>query len=286
MEIDFRPSPDLYPFTSRWFESSVGRIHYIDEGSGRPLVLLHGNPTWSFLYREIVRRISDKFRCIAPDYPGFGLSTRPEDYRYAPPEHAAVIGELLDRLDISDAILMGQDWGGPIGAGIAVKNPGRITGLVMGNTTFWPVDLWSVKLFSKLMSTRLLQRQILQRNLFVERLIPLGSRRKLSEDEMDHYRGVQPTPEARVGVAEFPRQLLAAKRWLAGLAQRVPQELGSKQVLLVWGMKDRAFPARHFLRGWLRTFPHADVVELPNAAHFIQEDAPGEIADAIAKRFG
>ncbi len=69
--IDFTPSPELYPFESKWFDSSVGKVHYIDEGSGRPILFLHGNPTWSFLYRGIVLRLKDRFRCVAIDYPGF-----------------------------------------------------------------------------------------------------------------------------------------------------------------------------------------------------------------------
>jgi len=77
MRIDFTPDPALYPFESRWFDSSQGRIHYIDEGEGPPLLLCHGNPTWSFLYRNIVIGLRDRFRCIAPDYLGFGLSDRP-----------------------------------------------------------------------------------------------------------------------------------------------------------------------------------------------------------------
>jgi hypothetical protein len=109
----------LFPFQSRFYESSVGRIHYIDEGSGIPILLLHGNPTWSFLYRKIVPRLQDAFRCIAVDYPGFGLSDRPDGYGYTPGEHARVIGELVDHLDLDGFLIMIQDWGGPIGFDIA-----------------------------------------------------------------------------------------------------------------------------------------------------------------------
>jgi len=77
---DFTPMPSLYPFTSRWFPSAAGRMHYIDEGAGQPLLLLHGNPTWSFLYRDVIRRLAGRFRCIAVDYLGFGLSERPPGF--------------------------------------------------------------------------------------------------------------------------------------------------------------------------------------------------------------
>ena len=86
--IDFQPSAELYPFASRWFESSVGPVHYVDEGDGPAILMLHGNPTWSFLYRDIIRDLRSDFRCIAPDHPGFGLSARPDGYGYTPREHA------------------------------------------------------------------------------------------------------------------------------------------------------------------------------------------------------
>ncbi len=114
MTIDFTPSPDLYPFESKWFESSVGRVHYIDEGEGRPIVFCHGQPMWSFLYRHIVIGLRDRFRCVVIDYPGYGLSVRPDGYGYTPREHAGVVGELVDHLALDDMIVMGQDWGGPI----------------------------------------------------------------------------------------------------------------------------------------------------------------------------
>src|SRR5215468_7648369 len=107
---DFTPMPGLYPFTSRWFTSAAGRMHYVDEGAGRPLLLLHGNPTWSFLYRDVIRRLAGRFRCIAVDYLGFGLSERPPGFGYTPAEHAAVVSELIRRLDLAGLVVMGHDW--------------------------------------------------------------------------------------------------------------------------------------------------------------------------------
>ena len=87
----FQPDPTLYPFRSRWLDASVGRVHYIDEGEGAPILFLHGNPTWSFLYRKVVVELRRRFRCIAPDYPGFGLSDHPDDYDFSAREHAEVV---------------------------------------------------------------------------------------------------------------------------------------------------------------------------------------------------
>ena len=146
--IAFTPSATIYPFQSKWFDSTAGRVHYIDEGSGRPILFLHGNPTWSFLYRGIITRLRDEFRCIAVDYPGFGLSDRPADYGYTAAEHAEVVTALVDQLGLEDLIVMGQDWGGPIGMSVALSKPERVTGLVFGNTWFWPTDRLMSSVFS------------------------------------------------------------------------------------------------------------------------------------------
>jgi haloalkane dehalogenase len=280
----FTPSAELYPFTSRWLDSSIGRVHYLDEGAGRPILMCHGNPTWSFLYRNVVRRLRQRFRCIALDYPGFGLSDRPPGYGYTPGEHAGVVGELVRSLDLHDLIVMGHDWGGPIGLSAACAESDRVTGLVLGGTWFWPADL-RARIFSGVMSSRPLQRAILKRNLFVERFIPRGTNRELSVQEMGHYRAVQPTPAARVGVAEFPRQIVRSRAFLERLAEDVPRILGGKRTLITYPMADAAFRPVHVLPRMRSTFSEAVVVELPNAKHLFVEDAPDEVAAAIVARF-
>lgn len=285
MSIDFAPDPHLYPFQSRWFDSSRGRVHYVDEGDGPPILLCHGNPTWSFLYRNIIVALRDRFRCIAPDYLGFGLSERPADFGYKVDEHAQVVGELVDHLRLDDYLTMGQDWGGPISMAVAVERADRVRGIVLGNTWFWPADTLSTKAFSRIMSSPPMQYAILRRNLFVERLIPAGTQRRPSAAVMEHYRAVQPTAEARKGVAELPKQILAAHPLLARLAREVPAKLGAKPALLVWGMKDFAFRPGPTIPRMRQTFPDHVLVELPDAKHFIQEDAPERIATAIIERF-
>lgn len=281
----FAPSPDLYPFRSRWLDSSAGRLHYVDEGAGRPILMCHGNPTWSFLYRNVITALRDRFRCVALDLPGFGLSDRPAGYGYTPADQAAVVGELTRALDLRDLVVMGHDWGGPIGLAAACADPQRVSGLVLGNTWFWPSDR-RARVFSRVMSSRPLQRAILERNLFVERVLPAGVARTLSAAEMEHYRAVQPTPEARVGVAELPRQIVAARPWLAELADAVPRKLGAKRVLVTFPLRDVAFPAKAVVPRMRAAFQDLEVVELPRAKHFFVEDAPGDVAAAIARRFG
>lgn len=277
--VPFRPDPRLFPFESRFFESSVGPVHYVDEGRGPPILFLHGNPTWSFLYRGIVIRLRDAFRCVTLDYPGFGLSVHPDDYGYTPAEHARVVRELVRHLDLRGLTVMGQDWGGPIGMRIALDGPERVRALVMGNTWYWPLEALHVRAFSALLSTAPFQSWILRGNLFVERLVPMGAKRDLAPEVLDHYRGPLPDARSRAGVAELPRQLTRAREWLADIAVRVPDVLGDRPLLLPWGVEDMAFPLS-FSERFREDFRSTRLFRL-DASHFIQEDAPAEIAAAI-----
>jgi haloalkane dehalogenase len=282
---EFTPDPELYPFSPRWFDSSRGRVHYIDEGTGPVIVFFHGNPTWSFLYRNIIAGLRDRFRCIAPDYLGFGLSERPSEFTYRIDEHASVMGELVDHLELDQYLTMGQDWGGPISMAVATDRADRVRGVVLGNTWFWPTSELSTKVFSVVMGSPPMQWAITKQNFFVERMIPAGTSTSLDDAVMEHYRGVQPTPQDRAGVARMPKEILAARPLLERLSRDVPAKLGSKPALFVWGMKDFAFRPGPNLPRMREAFPDHVVVELAEANHFMQEDAPGQIAEAIIDRF-
>lgn len=283
MRVEFTPDPTLYPFTSRWFDTSAGRMHYIDEGSGTTILFCHGNPTWSFLYRGIVARLRDRFRCVAVDYLGFGLSDHPDGYGYTIEEHARTTGELVDHLGLDGFIVMGQDWGGPVSTAVAAERAPRVSGVILGNTWFWPATL-SFRLFSRFMGTALMQRKILEDNFFIERIMPLSMAQTLSERERSHYRDVQPSAEARRGVALMPKQIVDATPLLERLSRDVPEKLGSKPALITWGMRDLGFRPGMIPR-MRAALSDVVIVELPRAKHYIQEDAPAEIAEAIADRF-
>jgi len=284
--VDFTPDPDLFPFGSRWFDSSVGPVHYIDEGTGPTLLLMHGNPDWSFLYRKIVTALRDDFRCVVPDYPGFGLSVHPIGYGYTPAEHAVVVGELVDHLDLRDMVVMGQDWGGPIGMDIASRRAERVRGLVMGNTWFWPEQGRMVTTFSKVMGSRPIQHLIKRRNFFVSPLMKRSLRADLSDEEFAHYTDVVPTPASREGIAVFPIEITRSHPWLGELEARVADTLADKPVVLMFGRKDPALASDSIIDRWRTRFPGATYIDLPDAGHYIQEDAPDEIVAAIRAEFG
>lgn len=285
MLIDFVPDESLYPFESRWFDSSAGRVHYIDEGDGPAILFCHGAPAWSFLYRHIVKDLRDRYRCIAVDYLGFGLSERPTGFGYTIAEQASVLGELIDHLQLDGFVVMGHDWGGPIGLGAATVRADRVRGIVLGNTVFWPIDALTNRAFSAIMSSRPMQRRILERNFLIERVLLAELGRTLTEPEAEHYRMVQPTTEARLGLAMMPKEIRAARPLLDQLARDVPDLLGDKPALLVWGLRDMVFRPNACIPRMRAAFTDLDVVELPHARHFIQEHEPDAIAQAIAKRF-
>ena len=280
----FVPDRSLYPFESRWFQSRVGQVHYIDEGSGAPLLFLHGNPTWSFLYRGVVIRLRKRFRCIAVDYPGFGLSVHPPNYGYTAAEHASVVTEFVQSLGLDDLTVMGHGWGGPIGMRMALDEPDRMRSLVMGNTWYWPASSPLMQGFSKLVSSRFVQDQIFKRNLFVERIMPLGLKHRLAPEVMDHYRGPLSTLDSRAGVAELSKQIEGAGRWLGGIASEVSLVLGRLPLLLTWGMFD-PFLGSSFMERFKSDFGSVRTTRL-EAKHYIQEDAPADVARAIERFVG
>jgi haloalkane dehalogenase len=273
-------SAELYPFESHYAEIDGASVHYLDEGSGPPLLLLHGNPTWSFLYREVIKGLRDRYRCIAPDHPGFGFSRAAPGYGYTPAEHAAVLEQLVGQLDLTGVTMMVQDWGGPIGFAVATRHPDRFSAFVIGNTWAWPKADPGTQVFSRLLGGPIGGYLILRRNVFVEKIIPGNvKRRKLPESVMDAYRGPFPTPDSRRPMHVFPREILGSRPFLAEIEAGL-SKLSDRPALLVWPTKDIAFKEAERKR-WEQVFPNHRTVILEGAGHYIQEDAPDEIIEAI-----
>lgn len=284
--VDFAPDPELFPFESRWFESSVGPVHYVDEGDGRPLLMLHGNPDWSFLYRRFVAALRGEFRCVAPDYPGFGLSAHPDGYGYTAAEHAVVVGELVDELGLEGIVIVGADWGGPIGLEIATQNPDRVQGFVMGNTWCWPVASAAQREFAERMRSEPVQREIYEDNYFVTTKMANQLVADLSDAEFRHYTDVVPTPASREGIAVFPREILDAEEWLVAILERIPSTVADKPIVLTFGREDPSLGAPEVIERWQSLFVNSTFVDLPGASHYIQEDAPEAMIEAIRSAFG
>ena len=288
MALSGRPdwvSDQLFPFDSRHLDVDGCRLHYIDEGQGPALLLLHGNPTWSFLYRHLVARLVHRFRCIALDYPGFGLSSSRPGYGFTPAEHAAVVERFVAELGLDSFTPVVHDWGGPIGLAVASRHPERVRALVITNTFAWPVDGdRHFELFSRLMGGAAGRLAIRRANAFVNVMVPAGTRRRLSPVEMAHYRAPFPTPDARMPTYVFPREILASRKFLAEVEAGLPR-LAHLPTLLAWGGKDVAFRAAE-RRRFEAVFPHHHTVVFEQARHYLHEDVPEELAAAIEGWWG
>lgn len=271
----------LFPFTSRYLDVAGCRVHYLDEGHGPVLLLLHGNPTWSFVYRHLVQALRGRFRCLALDYPGFGLSTAPAGYGYTPAEHAAVVDEFVDALGLTAFTPFCHDWGGPIGLAVAARQPARVEALVIANTFAWPVTGdWRFEWFSRLFGGPLGRVAIRRFNAFVNLLVPVGPRkRRLTRAEMDHYRRPLATPAAREATWVLPREIRGSHPFLAQVEAGL-ERLRDRPALLVWGGRDVAFRATE-RRRFEQLFRHHTVVDLPDAGHFVQEDDAEQTAEAV-----
>lgn len=272
----------LFPFESHFVDVKGARVHYIDEGEGPAFLGLHGNPTWSFLYRHIVGSLKDRFRCIALDYTGFGLSTAPAGYGYTVAEHARVVQSFVEQLDLRDVTLMVQGWGGPIGFWVATREPDRFRAFVIGNTWAWPITgQRSIEWFSKILGSDVLGGLLVKRaDLFVNLFMRGGiKRRKLTRGEWAMYKAPHPTPASRVPVHVMPREILGAHALLAEV-ERGLDSVAGKPALIVWADKDQGFKQPQRLR-WERTFANHRTEILRGASHYLQEDAPDEIVAAI-----
>jgi haloalkane dehalogenase len=266
---------ELYPFDDHW---SADGIHYVDEGDGQPLFMLHGNPTWSFTWRRVIEGLRDRYRCIAPDLPGFGLSRAPlAGYGFTPREHAEAIGALVRELDLRDATLLVQDWGGPIGFAVAGAMPERFSRYVVCNTWAWSMnDNRAARVFSGFLGGPIGRFLILRRNFFVEKIIPRASRGDLDERVMDMYRGPFPTPESRRPVAVMPKEIIASTPWL----EEVERAIQRRPALILWPTHDQAFRDDE-RRRWEELLPEHETVMLEGARHYVGEDAPDEIVAAV-----
>lgn len=272
-----------YPFTGHWFERDGVAMHYVDEGEGTPVLMLHGNPTWSFLYRNVIKGLGGRCRAVAPDYPGFGFSEHPPNYGYTPREHAEWVRALIEDLTLERFVLVAQDWGGPIGLSVAVDRPDNVVGLVMCNTWCWAPDL-SAQIFSHIMGGALGKYLHLRHNFFARRIVPAGIYReeKKTPDVLKAYTDPFPRPETRMGTWVFPRSIRACALWLQSIEARLSR-LRNKPVEMVWAMKDPAFGKESYIERWQSYFPGAAVDRIEDASHFLQEDCPERVAAAVGR---
>lgn len=282
---------NLYPFKSNYLLIDGHRYHYLDEGTGAPIVMLHGNPTWSFYFRELVAKLRQSSRVIVPDHMGCGLSDKPSDseYKYTLEERVRNLESLLESLNLKQPItLVLHDWGGMIGFSWATRNPERIAKLVVLNTAAFrlpsskklpwtlnfvrnakPFGAIAVRGFNAFagLATRMAVRQKLPANIAEGLTAPYDSwKNRIATLKFVEDIPLSESDESYARVCETESKL---------------ELLKDKPMLIAWGRHDFVFDD-HFLREWQRRFPKAKVKVFEDAGHYVLEDASHEIVPLIS----
>jgi pimeloyl-ACP methyl ester carboxylesterase len=292
----------LYPFDSHYIEvgdrkargdSSAGggghRMHYVDEGQGDPVLMVHGNPSWSFFYRDLIKELQSSHRVIAPDHIGCGRSDKPNDdqYDYTLSSRVTDLGTLADSLDLRDITLVVHDWGGMIGMAWASQHADRIARLVIMNTAAFPLHA------SKRLPTSL----ALARTPGIGALLVRGAnafsrgavrycvtRRPMSKAVAAGYLKPYDSWAHRIAVHRFVQDIPLQENDRAYPIMKETGEalsrLADKPMLICWGLRDFVFD-HHFLEEWIRRFPDADVRRFEDCGHYVLEDAGEEIAPLV-----
>ena len=286
-----RISPD-FPYESRFVEVKGSRLHYVEAGTGDPIVLLHGNPTSSYLWRNVIPHLAPLGRCIAPDLIGFGKSDKP-DIPYRVFDHAEYISAFIEALGLRRIVLVLHDWGGFVGLSYAADHPDNVRGIALMEAVIKPMRMAErsegfQRAFS-MMRSAAGKEKVLAENFFVERVLPGSVMRKLSDEEMAVYRAPFSTRESRLPTWVFPNEIPIDGH---------PADVQSA----VWDNADKVAHAElpllllTFEPGaivgpleveWAREhFPKITVREMGAGIHFVQEDQPAAIGKAIAEWLG
>lgn len=283
-------SETLYPFESHFWQRGHLKYHYLDEGQGDPVVMVHGNPSWSFYYRELVKALRDDYRVIVPDHIGCGYSDKPTDadYSYTLRQRVDDFEALLNHLNLHENItIIAHDWGGMISMAYAVQHPERIKQIVLFNTAAFPLPnnkpfplpLWLVR------NTAIGALGVRAFNGFAVGAAWIGTQRKRMPAELRKaYCAPYDSWRNRIATLRFVQDIPLKS---SDPAYRIVAETGDKlhvlrdkPIMIVWGMKDFVFD-EHFLQRWRKEFPNAEVHELDDCGHYVLEDAYDEIIPLV-----
>ena len=276
---------DEYPFTSHWFSVGGQVQHYVDEGSGPVLLMVHGNPTWSFAWRRLIKDLNRDHRVIAIDHLGCGFSSKPQDRDlYTLDHHIRRLSALVQLLDLHDITLFAHDWGGAIGMGCAGRMAKRFRRFVLMNTGAFHskaipfrIALCRIPVLGVLSNRRF--------NLFARAALTMAVEKPLSSAARAGFIAPYDSWRNRIAVHEFVQDipLKPSHRSYATLTEveeALPQ-FCEHSMQLIWGMKDWCFTPKDFMKVFRRRFPHAGVLELPDAGHYVFEDAPDELLQQV-----
>ncbi|MGI6523973.1 MAG: fatty acid CoA ligase family protein [Bdellovibrionota bacterium] len=276
----------LLPYSSQFIDISGFKMHYLDEGSGPVVLLLHGNPTWCFYYRNLIAELKDKFRVIALDFIGCGLSDHPTDAHFRVEHRIEHLKEFIDKLGLDRFSLVMHDWGGSIGTAYAVRNPEKIEKLVYLNTTLTETE--TLPLIIKKAARPFFGKFLTKYSKwFLHVTTTLGVTKKLPKNVKKAYLHPYRTIAKRTAIWDFVADIPFGESYqgyssMLELAEMLPR-LQNVPVQIVWGLKDPCFH-RGMLNKVAAHFPQAYILEIPDASHLVLEDAP-QLACSTIKNF-
>ena len=282
---DLAPIRTIYPFGQHRFELPGGAMNYVDEGHGPAVVMLHGNPTWSFFYRRLIAALRDTHRVIVPDHLGCGLSDKPQDYPYRLANHIENLRRLLEHLGVESYDLVVHDWGGAIGLGHAVKRPAGVRRLVLLNTAAflsphipWRIGVCKLPLVGDVAIRGL--------NGFAAGATVMAVERPLDPQVRAGYLLPYRSWHDRVANLRFVQDIpLRPSHPTWATVDAIDRQLGRLRdtpTLILWGGRDWCFDD-HFLAGWMQRLPDARVVRYDDAGHYVLEDAHAAIAPEVVR---
>lgn len=274
-----------YPFTPKQITVAGGhRISCVDQGQGKAVVFLHGNPSWSYLYRNLINSLNGSYRCIAPDHLGCGLSDKPQEYPYRLANHIDNLEQVLDRLEVRSCVLVMHDWGGAIGMGWAGRHPDRVDGLVVMNTAAFRSTRipWRIAVCRWPFIGPFLVRAM---NGFARAALHMAVTRKMAPEVAAGFLFPYDSWDNRVAVLRFVEDIPLDEKhpsWPELVrVEKGLELLREKPMLVCWGGRDFCFD-EVFYREWQHRFPAAQCHYFSEAGHYLLEDAFDEVRDKIA----
>ncbi|PID72545.1 MAG: alpha/beta hydrolase [Desulfobulbus propionicus] len=275
-----------YPYTPKYFDTPAGKLAYLDEGQGHPVVCVHGNPSWSYLYRNVIKELKGDYRCVAPDHMGCGFSDKPAEYPYTLHNHITNLEALLDHLEIQECTLMVHDWGGAIGMGWAGRYPERVKGLVVLNTAAFRSSRipFRISICRWPIIGDLLVRGL---NGFAGAAIFMAVTQKMRDSVAQGFLAPYDSWKNRIAILRFVQDIPLDQNhpsWntLVQVEQGLEQ-LQNHPMLICWGGKDFCFN-EHFYAEWQQRFPHAEANYFEHGNHYVLEDELPAIVPLL-KRF-
>ncbi len=270
-----------YPFTSYHFNVNGHQLHYIDEGYGETILFIHGTPSWSFDFRNVIQRLSQTYRCVAIDHIGFGLSDKPEHYDYSTIHHSRTLEKFILDKKLQDFTMVVHDFGGPIGLYAAMQHPEKVKNLVVLNSWLWSSqdDPDYIRL-KKILNNPLLPFLYRYLNFSSRFILPKSfGNKKIPKRILKQYTRPFADKTQRNGTLAFAKSLLNDQEWFEDLWNK-KEVIQAKPTLFIWGMKD---PIIHsgYLDKFISGFPNAMVKELAYCGHFPQEENPEEVSAFI-----